>query len=197
MAGHASPVPSRGAAGWPRSLVSACEMPCRTPTAHLFESIARYRLPILRRVVAASPEISSRRIDQSSLPLRPRVRGARVAMAPGGYAKPMTIIENFPEIRTPADVPAALASLASARHVARCLGPAQAGATAVGDPSHASRTVNTVKYGARTRSTYAPAIAGHRALSAQDALGSGWMAAYHPDDIGKHQETRLASLVSG
>jgi PAS domain S-box-containing protein len=34
-------------------------------------------------------------------------------------------------------------------------------------------------------------------ISAQDALGSGWMAAYHPDDIGKHQEKRLASLVSG
>src|SRR5262252_10742965 len=34
-------------------------------------------------------------------------------------------------------------------------------------------------------------------LSAQDALGSGWMAAYHPDDLGKHQEKRLASLVSG
>ena len=34
-------------------------------------------------------------------------------------------------------------------------------------------------------------------ISAQDAMGSGWMAAYHPDDIGKHQEKRLASLVSG
>jgi PAS domain S-box-containing protein len=34
-------------------------------------------------------------------------------------------------------------------------------------------------------------------ISAQDALGSGWMAAYHPDDVGKHQEKRLASLVSG
>jgi PAS domain S-box-containing protein len=34
-------------------------------------------------------------------------------------------------------------------------------------------------------------------ISAQDAAGSGWMAAYHPDDIGKHQEKRLASLVSG
>jgi PAS domain S-box-containing protein len=34
-------------------------------------------------------------------------------------------------------------------------------------------------------------------ISAQNALGSGWMAAYHPDDIGKHQEKRLASLVSG
>jgi PAS domain S-box-containing protein len=34
-------------------------------------------------------------------------------------------------------------------------------------------------------------------ISAQDALGSGWIAAYHPDDIGKHQEKRLASLVSG
>ena len=102
MAGHASPVPSRGAAGWPRSLVSACEMPCRTPTAHLFESIARYRLPILRRVVAASPEISSRRIDQSSLPLRPRVRGARVAIAPGGYAKPMTIARGTATTRVAA-----------------------------------------------------------------------------------------------
>jgi PAS domain S-box-containing protein len=34
-------------------------------------------------------------------------------------------------------------------------------------------------------------------ISAQDALGSGWMAAYHPDDVVKHQEIRLASLVSG
>ena len=34
-------------------------------------------------------------------------------------------------------------------------------------------------------------------ISAQDALGSGWMAAFHPDDIGNHQEKRLASLVSG
>jgi PAS domain S-box-containing protein len=34
-------------------------------------------------------------------------------------------------------------------------------------------------------------------ISAQNALGSGWMAACHPDDIGKHQEKRLASLVSG
>ena len=34
-------------------------------------------------------------------------------------------------------------------------------------------------------------------ISAQDAMGSGWMAAYHPDDIGKHQEKRLASMVSG
>jgi PAS domain S-box-containing protein len=34
-------------------------------------------------------------------------------------------------------------------------------------------------------------------ISAQDALGSGWMAAYHPDDVGKHQEKRLASLASG
>src|SRR6202008_1021267 len=34
-------------------------------------------------------------------------------------------------------------------------------------------------------------------ISAQDALGSGWMAAYHPADIGKHQEKRLVSLVSG
>jgi PAS domain S-box-containing protein len=34
-------------------------------------------------------------------------------------------------------------------------------------------------------------------ISAQDALGSGWMAAYHPDDIGKHQKKRLVSLVSG
>ena len=34
-------------------------------------------------------------------------------------------------------------------------------------------------------------------MSAQDALGSGWMAAYHPDDLGKHQEKRLASLASG
>jgi PAS domain S-box-containing protein len=34
-------------------------------------------------------------------------------------------------------------------------------------------------------------------ISAEDALGSGWMAAYHPDDAGKHQEERLVSLVSG
>jgi PAS domain S-box-containing protein len=34
-------------------------------------------------------------------------------------------------------------------------------------------------------------------ISAQDAMGSGWMAAYHPDDIEKHQEKRLASLVGG
>src|SRR5919197_916208 len=34
-------------------------------------------------------------------------------------------------------------------------------------------------------------------IFALDALGSGWMAAYHPDDIGKHQERRLASLVNG
>src|SRR6201982_1910632 len=34
-------------------------------------------------------------------------------------------------------------------------------------------------------------------ISAQDALGSGCMAAYHPADIGKHQEKRLVSLVSG
>jgi PAS domain S-box-containing protein len=34
-------------------------------------------------------------------------------------------------------------------------------------------------------------------ISAQDALGSGWMAAYHPDDIAKHQKKRVASLVSG
>jgi PAS domain S-box-containing protein len=34
-------------------------------------------------------------------------------------------------------------------------------------------------------------------ISVQDALGSGWMAAYHPDDVGKHQEQRLASLASG
>src|SRR5215468_6203007 len=34
-------------------------------------------------------------------------------------------------------------------------------------------------------------------ISAQDALGSGWMAAYHPEDLGKHQEKRLASLSSG
>src|SRR5215471_14253958 len=34
-------------------------------------------------------------------------------------------------------------------------------------------------------------------IATQDALGSGWMAAYHPDDLGKHQEKRLASLASG
>ena len=34
-------------------------------------------------------------------------------------------------------------------------------------------------------------------ISAHDAMGSGWMAAYHPDDVGKHQEKRLASLASG
>jgi PAS domain S-box-containing protein len=34
-------------------------------------------------------------------------------------------------------------------------------------------------------------------ISARDAMGSGWMVAYHPDDIGKHQEKRLASLLSG
>src|SRR5690349_20544776 len=34
-------------------------------------------------------------------------------------------------------------------------------------------------------------------IPAQDALGAGWMAAYHPDDVGKHQEKRLASLASG
>src|SRR5262252_2519492 len=34
-------------------------------------------------------------------------------------------------------------------------------------------------------------------ISARDALGSGWMAAYHPDDLAKHQEKRIASLVSG
>jgi len=34
-------------------------------------------------------------------------------------------------------------------------------------------------------------------IAAEDALGSGWMAAYHPDDVGKHQEQRLASLASG
>jgi hypothetical protein len=28
MAGHASPAPSRGAAGWPPKVVSACEMSC-------------------------------------------------------------------------------------------------------------------------------------------------------------------------
>jgi PAS domain S-box-containing protein len=34
-------------------------------------------------------------------------------------------------------------------------------------------------------------------IAAQDALGSGWMAACHPEDVGKHQEQRLASLASG
>jgi PAS domain S-box-containing protein len=34
-------------------------------------------------------------------------------------------------------------------------------------------------------------------ISAQDALGSGWVAACHPEDVGKHQEQRLASLASG
>ena len=34
-------------------------------------------------------------------------------------------------------------------------------------------------------------------ISARDARGSGWMAAYHPDDLGKHQEKRLASVASG
>ena len=34
-------------------------------------------------------------------------------------------------------------------------------------------------------------------IAARDALGSGWMAACHPDDLGKHQERRLASLASG
>src|SRR5215470_16147115 len=34
-------------------------------------------------------------------------------------------------------------------------------------------------------------------ISARDARGSGWMTAYHPDDLGKHQEKRLASLASG
>jgi PAS domain S-box-containing protein len=34
-------------------------------------------------------------------------------------------------------------------------------------------------------------------IAAKDALGSGWMAAYHPEDIGKHQQIRLAALASG
>jgi PAS domain S-box-containing protein len=34
-------------------------------------------------------------------------------------------------------------------------------------------------------------------ISAQDALGSGWMAAYHPEDVGKHQQIRLVALASG
>jgi PAS domain S-box-containing protein len=34
-------------------------------------------------------------------------------------------------------------------------------------------------------------------ISAQDALGCGWMAAYHPEDLGKHHEKRRVSLASG
>jgi PAS domain S-box-containing protein len=34
-------------------------------------------------------------------------------------------------------------------------------------------------------------------IPAEGALGSGWMAAYHPEDVGKHQQIRLAALVSG
>jgi PAS domain S-box-containing protein len=34
-------------------------------------------------------------------------------------------------------------------------------------------------------------------IPAEEALGSGWMAAYHPEDVDKHQQIRLASLASG
>ena len=34
-------------------------------------------------------------------------------------------------------------------------------------------------------------------IPAENALGSGWMAAYHPDDVGKHQQIRIAALASG